>query len=304
MRRHSLALVVALVAVAGLSAAGYASAVVVTPGDVVRSPSGCPVPLPQDLVAEEDRVATVVPRATAPTATDHARDGFDLRGALDDVRALSGRFVPVASFVLPSTGLDVTVLSDGPITVDVEALDRLTRLSLAQPGLFRNARVAEVQRCYGDRILDAGELAGHELRLVVPADPATCFRGGRLVALDSPSDVATCDSAGVTLPEVSIRPRLLGLDLAHARAPATIMVTASTSPGRDAEGALAGLLLHELHHLVENAFGLTPWSGSLNHYEQRAYYVEREVRRHLRSRGLRLPRPVAFPDVGEGPADR
>lgn len=300
MRRQVVATVVALVTSIGASAAGYASTVVVASDDVLRTPTGCPMVPPPEEIAAEDRVAAVVPRATAPTATDHARAGIDLRGALEDVRSLSSRFQPVADAVLPSTGMHVTVMSDGPIEVDIDELDRLTRLLLTQPDLFRNRRVAEVQRCYGERILRGRELEGHELRVIVPSDPATCFRGGRLVQLDAAMGARTCDSAGATVPELAVRPRILGLELGHARLPATVVVTAATDPAhRDPAGVLAGLLLHELHHVVENAFGLPPWSGSLRHYEQRAYYVEREVRRHLRSRGLRLPRPIAFVDVTE-----
>ena len=286
-----------------VSAGGYAVAEVAPRDDAVRAPGGCPTPPDLGLVAEEDRVGTVVPAASAPTATDHARSGLDLPGALQDLRDLSDRFRPVAEFVLPSTGIAVTVLSDGPVEVDVEALDRLTRLPLAQPELFGDARVAEVQRCYARRLLVDREFAGHALRLVVPADPATCFQAGRLVSFGAGGGTRSCDSAGVTLPEVSLSPRLLGMDLADARAPATVLVTAATDPGRgDADGVVAGLLLHEFHHVVENAFGLVPWSGSLRHYEQRAYYVEREVRRHLRSRGLALPRPIRFPEA-DPPSD-
>lgn len=301
MRRRVVGTIASIAAAVGMSAAGYASAGITPSDGAVRSPTGCPSLSDVDLVAEADRVETVVPAASAPTVSDHAGAGFDLRGAIEDVRGLSSRFRPVAEFVLASTGMEVTVLSDGPLEVDVDALDRLTRLPLTQPGMFGDTRVAEVQRCYAQRILDGRELAGHSLRILVPADPATCFRGGRLVPLGA--DAGSCDSAGVTLPQVSVRPQLLGMDLAHARAPATVLVTAATDPARrDPAGVLAGLLLHELHHVTENAFGLPPWSGSLRHYEQRAYYVERAVRRHLRSRGLTLPRPIRFLDVpGDAP---
>lgn len=286
-------------AAAVLGAGGYASAGVTASDDAVRAPEGCPTPPAIGVVPEKDRVDSVVPAASAPTATDHARAGVDLRGAYEDVRQLTARFHPVAEFVLPSTGIAVTVLSDGPIEVDAEAFDRLTRLPLTQPEMFRDARVAEVQRCYARRMLVDRELAGRTLRLVVPADPATCFRAGRLVAFGGEGEARACDSAGVTLPQVSLSPRLLGMDLADARAPATVIVTAATDPQQgDADRVLAALLLHELHHVVENAFGLVPWSGSLRHYEQRAYYVEREVRRHVRSRGLALPQPIRFPDPG------
>lgn len=295
MRWRVVASLGAILATIGVSAGGYASAVVVASDDAVRTPTGCPMVSPMDVIAEEDRVATVVPVETAPTAADHARTDFDLFGALADARELGSDFRPVADAVLPTTGLHVTVLSDGPLDVDVDELDRLTRLPLTQPELFRNARVAEVQRCYADRILEGRELAGHVLRILIPSDPATCFRGGRIVSLRGDLDARSCDSAGVTFPEVDLRPAVLGLELGQASLPATVVLTAATDPGRsDAGRALAGLLLHELHHVVENAFGLSPWSGSLRHYEQRAYYVEREVRRHLRRRGLALPRPIRF----------
>lgn len=296
VRLKLLGIGAALAAAVGVSAGGYAAPVAATSDGAVRTPAGCPTPPSSEMVAEEDRVSSVVPAVTAPTATDHVRAGIDLRGLLDDLRHLSGRFEPVADFVLPSTGIAVTVLSDGPIVVDAEALDRLTRLPLSQPELFRDARVGEVQRCYAQRMLVDRELAGRTLRLLVPADPATCFRAGRLVTFGNDDEARVCDSAGVTLPEVSLSPRLLGMDLADARAPATVVVAAATDPRRgDPELVVAGLLLHEFHHVVENAFGLVPWTGPLRHYEQRAYYVEREVRRHLRSRGLALPRPIRFP---------
>lgn len=297
--RLQLGMGTVIVAVVAAGASGLAAPVGSTSDDAVRTPAGCPAPPPFEMVAEEDRVGSVVPAATAPTATDHARAGIDVRGALEDLRALSGRFEPVAEFELPSTGIAVTVLSDGPIEVDVEAFDRLTRLPLVQPELFRDARVGEVQRCYARRMLVDRELAGRALRVLVPADPATCFQAGRLVTFGSGEEARACDSAGVTLPEVSLSPRLLGMDLADARAPATVVVAAATDPRHDDPGrVIAGLLLHEFHHVVENAFGLVPWSGPLRHYEQRAYYVEREVRRHLRGRGLALPRPIRFPDPG------
>lgn len=303
LRRRTVGVLGAILATIVISAGGYGSTVVVASDDVVRTPTGCPLVPPMDTVAEPDRVAAVVPKDQAPTATDHARADFDLPGALRDVRHLGAGFEPVAEAVLPSTGMHVTVLSDGPLEVDVEELDRLTRIPLTQPELFRNARVTEVQRCYADRILRGRELAGRPLRILVPSDPSTCFRGGRLVSLRGGLDVRACDSAGVTFPEVDLRPGLLGLELAEVSVPATVILTAATAPGRpDPEGVLAGLLLHEFHHVVENAFGLTPWSGSLRHYEQRAYYVEREVRRHLRSRGLALPRPIRFVGDAAGAA--
>lgn len=280
--------------VALLSATGYASTASDVPPGLVRAPTGCPAPPSVDLVPEEARVEAVVPRSTAPTATDHLGAGIDVRGAVADIRSLSSRFRPVAELVLPSTGMAVTVLSDGPLEVDAEALDQLTRLPLRQPGMFADGRMAEVQQCYAERILEGRELAGHQLRILVPSDPGTCFRAGRLVQLPPDQGADGCDSAGVTLPEVTVRPRLLGWDLAHARSPATVLVTAASPGHPDPDGVLAGLLLHELHHVIENAFGLLPWTGSLRHYEQRAYYVEREVRRHLRARGLPLPRPIRF----------
>lgn len=278
-----------------LAATSLAASPAVVAQEVVRAPRGCPALSAPDMVAEQDRVATRVPEATAPTATDHASSGFDLPGVVGDLRSLSSRFAPVAEFVMPATGIAVTVLSDGPLEVDPEALERLALLSLEDPAIFTDTRVAEVQRCYAQRLLGDRELAGHELRVIVPSDPHLCFAGGRLTPVPATGFADACDSAGVTIPEVSIRPRVLGIGIGEARSPATVLVTAAAPPDHpDPEARLAALLLHELHHVTENAFGLTPWSGSLRHYEQRAYYVEREVRRHLRARDVSLPLPVGF----------
>lgn len=289
----------ALVALTALTAASYVVPVHTVTGESedVRAPRGCPPPGGRDEVPAEDRVTTVVPEATAPTAADHAAaGGVDLRAAVEDVRRMATRFVPVAEFELPSTGIVVSVLSDGPVEVDVEAFDRLWRLLFDDPDVFRDRRVATVQRCYLRRLVEERELAGHELRVVVPADPSTCFLGGRFVPVGEDGFAASCDSAGVALPRLELGLRPFGLSVVDAASPATVLVTAAAVPGHpDPETRVAWLLLHELHHVVENAFGLTPWSGSLRHYEQRAYYVERELRRHLAERGVRPPLPIRYP---------
>jgi hypothetical protein len=274
-----------------------------TPAGAIRTPPGCDGIRAADTVADADRVLTVVPPDTAPTAMDHVLPGVDVPAALAEFREILTGFTPVAAFELPSTGMQVTVLSDGALEVDAAAFDRLLRLSLDAPEVFADGRVADVQRCYARRLLHERELAGRSLRVLVPADPAQCFRAGRLVAITGEADAAACDSAGITLPAVDLRPTLFGLPLAELAAPATVVLTAAAPPGDpDADGRLARLLLHELHHVVENAVGLTPWNGSLREYEQRAYYVERSVRRHLRDAGMPLPQPVRFRSDAEVPS--
>lgn len=298
MRRRRIATAgsVAAAAVVALSAATLPGPVVSHAEGATRTPRGCPELRPPDQVPDAERVTTIVPADTAPTATDHLAPGIDVRAALSELRSLLTGFAPAASFELPSTGMAVTVLSDGPIDVDVAAFDRLLRLSLDDPDLFADGRVADVQRCYARRLLEDREFAGRSLRVFVPSDPSQCFRGGRLASLGSDGFAASCDSSGVTVPELDLRPSLFGLELAEVTVPATVILTASAPPGdRDPDARLAYLLLHELHHVIENGFGLTPWTGSLRHYEQRAYYVERRIRRHLAASDVPVPRPIRFP---------
>lgn len=265
-----------------------------SPQGVARGADGCEVRAVDEDTPDEQRVATVVPEHAAPTAMDHARPGIDLRHSLLDVQRLLAGYEPVAEFTLPSTGMHVTVLSDGPLHVDPEAFDRLVRLPITQPRMFGDAQIAEIQGCYARRLLDGQEFAGRVLRVFVPSSPARCFRSGVMVNAE-----VGCDSAGVTLPQVELRPQLFGVEVGAAALPATVIVTAASRLGDpNAETRLASVLLHELHHVTENGFGLMPWAGSLRHYEQRAYYVERAVREHLRRHGLPLPRPIRFvPDA-------
>lgn len=284
-----------------LSLAVLAAALVafVTPsgdvaGGVARGAAGCEVQLPDDSTPMDERVESVVPGSTAPTAMDHARPGVNVRESLAEVQALLSRFAVVAEFTLPSTGMQVSVLSDGPLQVDPDAFDRLVRLPLTQPRMYGDAAIAEIQGCYARRLIDEREFAGRVLRVFVPASPSRCFRNGILVDAGH-GDGNECDSAGVTLPQVELRPQLFGLEVGGAALPATVIVTAAVPRGHpDPDGRLARVLLHELHHVTENGMGLTPWAGSLRHYEQRAYYVERSVRRHLDRHGLALPRPIRF----------
>jgi hypothetical protein len=303
MRRRRIAtagFAAAAAAVVALGAAALPDPVVSDAAGATRTPRGCPELRPADHVPEAERVTTIVPADSAPTATDHLAPGLDVRAALSELRSLLAGFAPAASFELPSTGMAVTVLSDGPIEVDVDAFDRLLRLSLDDPDLFADGRVADVQRCYARRLLEEREFAGRPLRVFVPSEPAQCFRAGRLAPLGSDGFAASCDSSGVTLPELDLRPSLFGLELAEVTVPATVILTASAPPDdRDPDTRLAYLLLHELHHVVENGFGLTPWTGSLRHYEQRAYYVERAVRSHLTAAGVAVPRPIRFPGASD-----
>lgn len=268
-----------------------------------RAPSGCGA-LPAHTTADIGRrVTDRVPRTAAVTVVDHAvARGVDVRGAIADLRALHQRLRVRVRSTLPSTGIDVEVLSDGDVDVDLTALDALMRVPLEHHEHVEDPRLAAVLACYHRRIVAEREFAGTRLRLVVPADPRTCFRAGRLVVDGTNSDRLRCNAAGFTLPGAA-ELRVFGLDIVRLSSPPTIVVTPGIDPtSADPAGVLARLLTHELVHHYDNQMGLLPWTGSLAGYEQRAYYVERSVARARR--GEPLPRAIRFPTADQGAAPR
>jgi hypothetical protein len=286
----TLALVVALVA-AGTSVlravnrfAAAGAGGVRAAGAVTSAPEGCALPDP-GVVRPEDSVASRIPPEDAPTALDRTAAGVDVRGVVDDVRGLTRGARTVGTWVLPTTGVVVEVLSDGDVSVDPMAFDDLLVAAVTPVPSMRDVRAVALLRCLRTLVVDQRILAGSRLRVFVPADPRTCFLTGRLVDVDD-----GCDALGVALPSVDVRLRAFGRPVGGLAAPATIVVAAGTDEDLDtAARRLASVLLHELYHHVENVAGLLPWRGPLQAYEQRATYVQRAA---VAQAGDRLPLPL------------
>ena len=277
---------VGAIALLGLSVAGYLGGSGWSPDtEVVRAPAGCPGLPSSTATATNEQVAAVVPAASAPTAIDHAPRAPDLRAIFDDARALLGGFDVLQVVTLASSGIEVEVRSDGPLTIDEAELDALARLPLERHATFSDARVAALLACYEERVLVERELEGTRLRLYVPSDSASCFRDGQLSSIGDGGYRATCDAAAFTLPGVPLEVRLFGREVARFRNEATIVASGAAHDPVAAETRLAYNLVHELVHHYDNALGLGPWEGQLSHYEQRAYYIERTLRGSLEEEG-------------------
>ncbi|MFP5308748.1 MAG: hypothetical protein ACLGIR_04125 [Actinomycetes bacterium] len=296
-RRRAAALLGALL-VAATVAGALAAGALPSGRDTVRAagtdavtsaPDGCVLP-DAATVPPEDRVASRIPPEDAPTAVDRTTAGVDVPGVLGDLRGFTRRTRTVGSWVLPSSGIWVEVLSDGDVDVDPMALDALLVATLTPVEGMRDARAVALLGCLHELVVERGTLGGSRLRLFVAADPRTCFRAGRLVDVDD-----GCDALGVALPPVDVRLRAFGRSIGGLAAPATIVVTAGTTgDGDDAAHRLASVLVHELYHHAENVGGLLPWRGPLVAYEQRATYVQRAVVEAAEDTGG-LPVPLRLP---------
>lgn len=240
-----------------------------------------------------ERISEVAPTTTAPTAVDNypGADDEPLRGAIAALRRDLPDFRTVASGVLPASGLDVEIRSDGPVEISLEELDRLTREVLRPETPYGDATVDAWMACNARRVLDEQVLAGRRLRILLPSDPQTCFRAARFTT----DPHGGCDSHGVSLPEIDAKPRFLGFTLARLEAPPTIVVAPGEPYAVEAATRTARLLVHEFVHHVDNALGNLPWNGSLRRYEQRAYFVERTLVNRPPLQWRDLPRPVRFP---------
>lgn len=283
-----LALLVAVVAVVwSTTSAPIANA----DGPATVAPPGCPA-LPDHTPTDDGvRVGDVVPPEAAATAVDHARfGGVDVPGAVRDLHGVLSTYQPVAEAALASSGMRVAVLSDGPLEVDLDALDALARTWLERTDLYDDPRMRALVSCYRRRVLDERELAGSTLRIFVPADPRTCFNAARLV-----DRADGCTALGVTFPRVPGSLRVLGVEVARLRNHATIIVSPGVERHRGADLALARELVHELSHHIDNALGLPPWAGSLTQYEQRAYYVETVVGARVAADPSVLPLAIRYP---------
>jgi hypothetical protein len=184
------------------------------------------------------------------------------------------------------TGLEVSVHSDGDVVVDRQAFDDTVALMFRHAAAADDPQVAALWGCYAIRT-GKGELAGRQLRLVVPADPGACFND---LAITRPQE-GNCDARGLALPTVDLRPQaaLVG-DVARLEFPATAFVTAGRSD-HAAEQVAAEVLLHELVHVLDNAFGIPGEPGRWESYERRAYAVQGIVKAATGS----LPRSVRYP---------
>lgn len=296
MRRATKAAVglALLVGSVGSVAAYLDTTTMASPAEIVRVTPGCPGLPPATTTAPSDQVAVVVPRDTAPTAVDHIDGALDPRGVFTDARRLLGGFAVISSVTLPSSGIELEIRSDGPISVDEAELDALARLPLERHATFADARVAALMRCYEERVVVERELAGTKLRVYVPSDHAACFRRGRLSRVGNEAYAATCDAAGFTLPGLPLRLKLMGVEVANLSNEATIVVSGAAVDVERAEQRLSYHLLHEFVHHYDNSLGLPPWNGPLSHYERRAYYVERSLRTDL-AEGSGPPIAVRYP---------
>lgn len=285
--------IVILAGVVALAVVGYMGDVEWAATEVVRTPDGCPNLPPSHATPAPQTAARVVPRETAPTVIDHAVEAPDVRGVFADARAVLGGFGVIGTMVLPSSGIEIELRSDGPLSIDEAELDALARLPLERHATFSDARVAALLRCYQERVMVERELQGTKLRLYVPSDHATCFSHGRLARVGKGGFTATCDAAGVTLPGLPLRINLFGKEVARFDNDPAIIVSGAAATPETADERLASHLLHELVHHYDNHMGLGPWNGPLSHYEQRAYYVERTLRASLKDEGG-LPTPVRY----------
>lgn len=292
----ALALLLFVASIASVARYMAATAVAAQPAEIVRVPPGCPGLPPPRATPSAQQVAQVIPRESAPTAVDHVDPAMNLGAMLTDARKLLGGFAVITRFTLPSSGIELEIRSDGPITVDQAEMDVIARLPLEQHATFSDARVAALLGCYRERVVVERELEGTRLRVYVPSDHAACFRLGRISRVGEGAFAATCDAAGVTLPGLPLKMKLLGMDVANLTNEATIVVSGAAVSVEQAEERLSYFLLHEMIHHYDNSLGLRPWSESLSNYERRAYYVERTFREQFRDAGG-LPVAVRYPDV-------
>lgn len=258
-------------------------------------PAACATPHEHGI---PERIQQVAPPASAPTAVDHYARGSEereeapLRGAIEAVRRKLVDYGRVAAGTLPSSGIEVEVLADGPLEVSLEELDRLLVALLRPETPYGDPTVDAWMACNARRVLDERVLAGDRLRLLVPSNPHTCFRAARFTT----DPHGGCDSHGVSLPEIDARPQVLGFTLARLEAPSTIAIAPGEPYAVEAATRAARLLVHEFVHYVDNELGNPPWAGSLRRYEQRAYFVERTLAERAPRDWLMLPRPVRFPE--------
>lgn len=253
----------------------------------IAAPPGCPA-LP-DQLAEIDIGGRPPPTDGVDTAREvTAIDVWGRRAteALDPTSL--GRFLAtfhhdfdvIAEGRLPTLGMDVEVRSDGPLGVDLAALDRTARTMLTMD--YPDPRFAVLVDCYRRRIVSGRELEGRTLRIYVPADPTACFQAGVL----TPRGDGGCDAIGFAIPDTQLIPSLARLRPLSLRWPATIVLAPgqhSTHP-EPVEQRAAQILVHELMHFFDNEMGLRPHPTALREYEQRAYYVE-QVHSRAAARG-------------------
>ncbi len=262
-------------------------------GSAVILPAGCHVPEDPSLDDRSDGmpIAQAQPPERTRTVAHHATAiAVDVPEALRRVRALVGGAQPVVAHTLSASGIEVEVLSDGPLEVDTAELGEVFAAPLHGEGV-EDPDLRSVLACYRHRIVEGRELEGMRVRVLVPSDPSVCLH--RLVrGVDAPPGTP-CRSGGVTLPasDVSIGGfvRLRG---------SPMIVLAPSAVHRDPERpgrALTRILLHEAVHLYDNAMGLFPRPGELMAYEQRASYVEVSLVQRYAEQGRELPRPIRYP---------
>lgn len=245
--------------------------------------AGCPT-LPPDPGPRPGTVTATVDRDEVMIASDVVfRNRPRPVGAAWDLVRAPWRWTAAPASVAPESGLSVEVFTDGPgVEVDIGEFDRLLETVLTLD--VADVRLRALLACYRGRISDHGELDGVTLRLIIPADPAVCLQGGRLLPRE---EGGRCDAAALMLPPIGLRP-------------GTVVIAPGRAAAEEAERRAAVILAHELVHQLDSHLGLYPRPWTWRAFEQRAHYVERAIDALDAADDIELPRPIGWGDATGG----